>query len=136
MSSKSILLVEDDETDAYLIQRAFRALPFDHELDVAGDGTAALERLETRYAENKLPDLVLLDLHMPGMNGFELMKKIRANPVFEDLRIVVLTGTDTDEYLLEAYNCGATSYAVKPQNRLEFRRFVAEIAEWWAIKAA
>ena len=64
------------------------------------------------------------------------METIRANERLADIRIVVLTGSDSDETLVKAYNSGATSYAVKPNNRLEFRRFVAEIAEWWTVKAA
>ena len=136
MSAKSILLVEDDETDAYLIQRSFRALPFEHDLEIAEDGVSALQKLESRLASDTLPDLVLLDLHMPGMNGFEVLEKIRTNDQYQDLRVVVLTGADSDDTLLKAYECGATSYAVKPQNRLEFRHFVAEIAEWWTVKAA
>ena len=135
MTAKRILLVEDDKTDAHLIERAFRTLPFEYHLDKAQDGLAALEKLEKGVLTDNLPDLVLLDLLMPRMSGFELLKKIRAHPKLKNLKTVVLTGADSDESLLEAYEAGATSYAAKPGNRLEFRRFVAEVAQWWVVEA-
>lgn len=136
MSSRTILLVEDDDIDCSLIERAFRSLPFEYMLNTAKNGEEALEKLEQHILDSDIPDLVLLDLHMPKMNGFELLKKIRLNAKLQTMRIVVLTGSDSDEALLQSYDAGATSYTVKPHNRLEFRRFVAEIAEWWVTEAA
>ncbi len=136
MSKKTILLVEDDEADARLVKGAFRSFPFEYKLEIAKNGFDALRILEQNLVNNLLPDLILLDLHMPKMNGFELLKEIRAREKLKDVRIVALTGVDSDEALLQAYNSGATSYAIKPMSRLEFKHFVAEMAEWWAMQPA
>ena len=69
MTTKSILLVEDDESDAYLIERAFRSLQFEYKLEITTDGSSALKLLEGCSSSSDLPELILLDLHMPGMNG-------------------------------------------------------------------
>lgn len=129
---KIILLVEDDEADAYLVQRGFRHLPFDYHLEIASDAKQALVFLAKCKTEGKSPDLILLDLFMPGMDGFEFLETVRSDEDWSDIRIVVLTGIDNDESILRAYQTGATSFLAKPSNKYEFQKFVAQAAEWWS----
>ena len=90
----SILLVEDDRVDAMAVQRAFRELKIGDRLEVVLDGVGALEHLEARGEE--LPDLILLDLNMPRMNGVEFLFARRERERLRDIPVVVMT-TSTDE---------------------------------------
>lgn len=129
---RNILLVDDDEEDAYIVQRGLRHLPFDYHLEIYSDAVTALDYLNKCKTEPKLPDLILLDLQMPGMDGFEFLEAIRKDDDLSKIRVVVLTGVDNDEALLKAYENGATSYLAKPQNKFEFQSFIANATEWWA----
>ena len=104
-----ILVVDDDP-----ILREFAAVYLNSptmEVEVAEDGQAALERLRKGGI-----DIALVDLEMPVMNGFELIAAVRADPSFEDLPIVVITGREDMEAIDRAYSTGATSFAIKPLN--------------------
>lgn len=129
--TRNILLIEDDEEDAYIVRRGLRHLPFDYHLEVISDAAAALVYLNKCQSEDKLPNLILLDLHMPGMDGFDFLEAIRKHDGLSEIRVVVLTGLDDDESLLRSYESGATSYLAKPQNKYEFQNFIANATEWW-----
>ena len=129
-----ILLVEDDPNDVLLIRRAFNQARISNPCHVVRDGDSAISSLAgvAPYANrNKypLPALVLLDLKMPGTNGFEVLRWIRNQPGLRDLRVVVLTSSDDLRDVNEAYRLGADSFLVKP---LEFETAGALIA---ALKA-
>ncbi len=130
--TRIILLVEDDEDDAYIVQRGLRHLPFDYRLEIYSEAVAALEHLKQGKSKDQLPDLILLDLHMPGMDGFDFLEAIRKDENLAEIRVVVLTGMDDDDALLKSYESGATSYLAKPQNKFEFQSFIAIATEWWA----
>jgi two-component system, response regulator len=130
--TRSILHIEDDEDDAYIVRRGLRHLPFDYHLEVFSDAAVALVYLKKCQSEDKLPDLILLDLHMPGMDGFDFLEAVRKDDDLSEIRVVVLTGMDDDESLLKSYESGATSYLTKPQNKFEFQSFIANATEWWA----
>ena len=129
--TRNILLVEDDEDDAYIVGRGLRHLPFEYHLEIISDALSALEYLKRCKVDDQLPDLILLDLYMPGMDGFDFLEAIRKDDDFSQIRVVVLTGMDNDEALLRAYESGATTYLTKPQNKFEFQSFIASATEWW-----
>src|SRR3954468_6378149 len=113
------LLVEDEQDDAVLIQRAFRRAKFLNPLQVVRSGEEAMLYLkgEGRYsnrAEFPLPALVLLDLRMHGVDGFELLAWIRSQENLRALRVVVLSGSDAMTDVNRAYHLGANSFLVKP----------------------
>jgi len=120
-----IMLAEDLEDDILLIRTAFRNGHISNPLHVVRDGEEVLSYLkgEGNYAnrvEYPLPDLLLLDLKMPRMDGFQVLRWIREQPGLQNLRVVVLTSSDQLRDVNEAYKLGANSFLVKP---LEFENF-------------
>jgi CheY-like chemotaxis protein len=131
-----ILVVEDNESDATLVRRAFAKGNVVNALQVVRSGEEALEYLEgcDRYAnrdEYPLPELVLLDLNLPGMNGFEVLKWIRDRPEFQPLRVVVLTSCEDPAEATHAYQSGANSFLVKPVDFDEFVHVTDAIQGYW-----
>src|SRR5437773_1951820 len=127
-----ILLVEDREDDILLIRRAFRKGYINNPLQVVRDGDEAIAYLsgEGKYsnrAEYPLPDLILLDLKMPRIDGFEVLHWIRRQSSFASIRIVVLTSSDAISDVNRAYALGANSFMVKPldfQNVIEMAKML------------
>jgi CheY-like chemotaxis protein len=121
-----ILLVDDSEDDTILVRRAFVRAKLLNPLVAVASGEEAIAYLggTDKYAnraEFPLPGLVLLDLKMPGSDGFEVLRWIRTQPCLHSLRVVVLTASDEVRDVKLAYQLGATSYLVKP---LDFERLV------------
>ena len=114
-----ILLAEDREDDILLIRKAFQQAFINNPLQVVRDGEEAIAYLsgEGKYSnrsEYPLPELMLLDLKMPRMNGFEVLEWIRRQPSLSSLRVVVLTASDLMRDVNTAYKLGANSFLVKP----------------------
>lgn len=125
-----ILVIEDDVNDALLIRRTLKSAGVRNPYRLVRDGDSAIRYLVGTgiYADRQkypLPELVLLDLRMPGMNGFELLRWIRNQPEFRKLRVVVLTSSHEIGDVNEAYRLGANSFLVKP---LEFQNVEALFA--------
>jgi CheY-like chemotaxis protein len=121
-----ILLVEDNADDAALLRRAFIKARVMNPLHLARTGEEAIAYLggSGRYAnrsEFALPSLVLLDLKMPGMDGFDVLRWIRQDPTLKALRVVVLSSSDDMRDVNTAYKLGANSFLIKPA---DFDRFV------------
>jgi CheY-like chemotaxis protein len=131
-----ILLVEDNESDATLVCRALGKGNVVHPVQVVRSGEEAVEYLEgaDRYAnrdEYPVPELVLLDLNLPGMNGFQVLEWIRDRPEFQPLRVVVLTSCEDQGEATHAYQSGANSFLVKPANFDEFVHVTDAIQGYW-----
>jgi CheY-like chemotaxis protein len=114
-----ILLVEDDADDATLIQRTLRAAKMSEEVVLVNDGPDAIRYFngELEYANREkfpIPRLVLLDLKLPTMSGFEVLKRIRSRAEFDQVKIVVLTASTAIQDANRAYKLGANSFLVKP----------------------
>jgi CheY-like chemotaxis protein len=121
----SILLVEDDPGDVVLVREAFDHNKVRNELRVASDGIYALEALRDRSAP--LPDLILLDLNLPRMDGRELLSEIRADPRLTRLPVVVLTTSDAETDIVRSYELHANAYITKPVDLQRFLEVVREI---------
>jgi len=122
-----ILVVEDDENDALLIRRTLSSSGIPNPRVFVQSGEEAIDYLVgvgpySNRATFPLPALALLDLKLPVMDGFEVLKWIRAHPHFKDLRVVVLTGSDNIRDVNEAYRLGANTFLVKP---LEFENMAS-----------
>lgn len=120
------LLVEDDPDDVLLMRRAFAKAKITNPLQVVPSGQEAIEYLSgagrfSDRSEFPLPNVVLLDLIMPGMDGVEVLQWIRAQPDLATLRVVVLTNAQAPRDIERAYKAGANSFLVKPS---DFDRFV------------
>lgn len=130
MSLHNILLVDDSSSDVELTKRALSKSQIDTNLDVVEDGSDALDYLFCRgaYASRdprSKPDLILLDLNIPKIDGNEVLKRIRQNQNTKHIPVVVMTSSNEERDLLAAYNNGANSYVRKP---LEFARFVEVVS--------
>jgi len=134
----TILLVEDDPNDVLLIRRAFDKAGVVNPLSVVSSGEEAVSYLrgEGKYADRKeypLPVIILLDLKMPRMNGFEFLEWLRAEPEFKKLIVVVLTSSRETPDINRAYEVGANSYLVKPVQMDDLIRIVKELHLYWLV---
>ncbi|UBV43597.1 response regulator [Deinococcus taeanensis] len=118
-----ILLVEDSEADIILTQEAFAEAGILVQLHVARDGVEALEALRTPDFMPR-PDVILLDINMPRMNGLELLKEIKHDPSLMTIPVIMLTTSKAEEDILRSYEAYAASYVVKP---VEFTSFYEAI---------
>jgi len=128
-----ILLVEDSESDISLTEEAFKAGKVHNQLHVARDGMEGLAflRREGAYAGAPRPDLVLLDLNLPKMDGREVLEEIRADQNLKSIPVVVLTTSKADEDILRMYELAANCYITKPVDWEQFICVVQSIEHFW-----
>ncbi len=131
-----ILLVEDNRMDAELTLDAFHEAKLSNTIYVATDGNAALDYLfgRGRYADRKtfpIPDLVLLDLKLPGIDGFEVLRQVKSTPLMKRLPVVILTSSKEEGDRALSYDHGANSYLVKPVSFEGFLGVVRQIEGYW-----
>jgi len=128
--NKTILLVEDNPDHVLLAKRALKLARVDGEMIVMSDGEQALAYLKGKSG-SALPQVVLLDLGLPGMGGLEVLQQIRSDVQTHDLPVVILSTSDEISDKQQGYARGANSYILKP---VEFKRFVhvvERLAEYW-----
>lgn len=126
--SISVLLVDDDVGDIELITETMALAKLAVNLEVAQDGYQALEYL--RQTESP-PDLILLDLNMPRMDGRALLAELKVDEVYRHVPVVVLTTSDADEDVLKTYELGASCFVTKPIGLEEFSKVVTAIEDFW-----
>ncbi len=132
---RKILLVEDNRDDAELTVSTMKAHGVDADIEVVEDGIDALEYFSRsgRHANRSpgLPDLAIIDLNLPRMNGIELLQKLRADPQTRRLPIVILTSSIQQQDVARSYDSGANSYVRKPVDYDEFVRVARRLGEYW-----
>ena len=138
MSKKIILLVEDNPDDVDLTVRAFKKSHISNEVVVVQDGAQALEYLTSTgiYAGNTiedLPQLILLDLHLPKVSGLEVLRAMRADPQTKLLPVVVLTSSGEEGDIINSYELGANSYIRKPVNFEQFLDATQQLGLYWLV---
>lgn len=111
-----LLLVDDDPADLDILEDYLGEAPFRYRTDVANDGVEALELLRGGLR----PDLIVLDLNMPRMDGFETLRSIRADPELHDLKVIVLTTSDQEEHIMASFDLEANSFVTKPSKPDQF----------------
>jgi len=128
-----ILLVEDNPADARLALEAFRECRRAHHLRVVEDGAAALAYLrhEGEYAAAPRPDLVLLDLNLPRIDGHTVLREIKSDPRLCTIPVVVLTTSTSEQDVRAAYEAHANGYVAKPVDFERFGEIVASIESFW-----
>jgi two-component system response regulator len=139
MSDKTVLLAEDDASHEELFRRALAGSGVACRLDVVRDGTEVIDYLFAigRYADRDsrlMPDLIMLDLKMPRMDGLQVLKvlrRVRSEERTSFPPIVVLTSSDLDNDIADAYRWGARSYIRKPLVFAEFAEAVRETVQYW-----
>jgi two-component system response regulator len=138
MKSKIILLVEDNPDDVKLTLRALKKSNIMNEVIVVGDGVEAVEYLfgTGKFAgrdTNIMPQVVLLDLKMPRMDGLEVLHRIRANEKTKLLPVVILTTSSEDKDKVDSYKFGANSYIRKPVDFNQFVEAVQQLGLYWLV---
>lgn len=134
---KAILLAEDNPNDVELTLEAFSEYNLSNEVVVAEDGVEALDYLlqrgkhQDRPAGN--PAVVLLDIKMPRMDGLEVLRVIKSDPVLKLIPVVVLTSSREERDLVESYELGVNAYVVKPVNFVQFIESVRQLGCFWAL---
>jgi chemotaxis family two-component system response regulator Rcp1 len=128
-----ILLVEDDPADVELTRETMAHAKVLINLHVVGDGIEALEflRQQGNYADARRPDLILLDLNLPRMDGRTFLSELRADYRLKSIPVVVLTTSQTEEDIIRSYRLGANCYITKPVGLKEFSRVVNAIEDFW-----
>ncbi len=131
--SIDILLVEDDEGDVLLTKKALSNGKIYNSISVAKDGVDALAflRQEGEYIDAPRPDLVLLDLNMPRMDGREALTQIKQDKELRSIPVVILTTSDSDRDVLKSYDLQANCYITKPVDLDKFTAVVQAITDFW-----
>ena len=133
---KRVLIAEDDPSDIFLIQRAFDIAQISAVLHFVRDGQEAIDYLEGEASFSDrtaypLPDLMLLDLKMPRLNGFDVLSWLRQKPGLRRLLVAVLTSSDQPNDINRAYDLGANSYLLKPHGTNELTELVKRVQKYW-----
>lgn len=133
LQSVEILLVEDDPADVELTRETMADSKVVTHLHVVEDGLEALDflRKEGKYADASRPDMILLDLNLPRMDGRTLLAEMRADDNLKSIPVVVLTTSQAEEDIVKSYRLGANCYITKPVGLAEFTRVVNSIEEFW-----
>jgi chemotaxis family two-component system response regulator Rcp1 len=133
MQAITVLMVEDDPDDVYLTEEALRASRLRMNLHVVTDGVQAMQYLRRQdgYADTQRPNLVLLDLNLPRMDGREVLTEIKDDPELTDIPVVVLTTSKAEEDIAASYRQHANCYISKPVDIEQFRSVVASIESFW-----
>jgi CheY-like chemotaxis protein len=132
-NSVRVMLVEDDPGDALLVREALADNERVDEVRVASDGVYALEQLQD--PELPLPDLILLDLNLPRMDGRELLAEIKGEPRLAPIPVVVLTTSDAESDVLRSYELHANAFVTKPRDLKHFLNAVREIDRFFVSVA-
>lgn len=128
-----ILLIEDNPGDVRLTKEALKEGKIRNKLTVVGDGIEALAylRKEKKYKNSTRPDLVLLDLNLPKLNGREVLTKIKKDPSLKTIPVVILTTSEADQDIYDSYDRYANCYITKPVDLEQFVKIVKSIEDFW-----
>ena len=138
MEEKIILLVEDNPNDEALTLRALKKANIQNEIVVARDGVEALEYLFGEGAHagrdtDERPQIILLDLKLPKVNGLQVLQRIRSDERTRRLPVVVFTSSGEEEDLIKSYDLGANSYVRKPVEFEQFMDATRQLGLYWLI---
>ncbi len=138
-STATILLVEDDPNDVFLMKRALKGAAITNPLHIAEDGQQAIDYLAgtDQFADRTafpLPNLVFLDLKLPYKSGFEVLEWIRIHPSMDSTLIVVLTSSSEERDIRESYRLGAKSFLVKPPTQKMLSELMLSLKDYWMTR--
>lgn len=130
-----ILILEDSPEDFEVLERAFKKVQFSAPLIHCANANEGLDYLERAVKSSTLtvatPSLIILDLNMPGIDGFSFLKKIRENERFRSIPVIVLSTSHSEEDVKKSYGLGANSYVPKPEDMEEYIRMAEILKSYW-----
>ena len=128
-----ILLVEDNPADVRLTMETIKDYKVKNRLEVVGNGVDAMDflRRKGKFADKARPDLILLDLNLPGKDGREVLAEIKGDPDLCRIPVVVLTSSEAEQDIIRAYNLHVNCYITKPVGLVEFVKVVKSIEDFW-----
>lgn len=138
MESKTILLIEDNPDDEALTLRALERNNILNKVVVVRDGAEALDYLFAQGVHggrdsSRLPEVVLLDLKLPKIDGLEVLRRVRAEPLTRRLPVVILTSSNEERDIISGYDLGANSYIRKPVDFNQFMEAVRQLGIYWLV---
>lgn len=136
MNRETILLVEDNPDEAELALLGFGEIGGDYDIQLVPNGEEALDFLfaRGRHADRpkeRKPDLVILDIDLPRVNGFEVLKQLRRDPEYRYTPVVILTTSDEQSDILQGYQLGVNSYLCKPVDFESFADLLQQVSRYW-----
>lgn len=126
-----LMLIEDSEADIILTKKAIEHGSHPVSMQVFRNGMDALDYLTNEKNVDDLPKLIILDINMPGLNGFEVLKEIKNNFNLKHLIVIMFSTSDTNEDLLTAYRLGANCFIKKPIDFMEFKELMNALQTFW-----
>ncbi|MEI7529450.1 MAG: response regulator [Elusimicrobiota bacterium] len=136
----NILLVDDNEDDIVMVKKVFSGMGTRHHLETILNARAALDYLHCRgdYAGRKavLPDLLLLDINMPSMDGFSLLRVLKASPALRKIPVIMLTTSCAQDDIVRSYENGAASFITKPDSFEGFKNLLDRFGDYWLSVSA
>ncbi len=121
----TVLIVEDNADHAWLAMREIKKTNVDHDIIHFEDGIEMLDYLNTNL--NALPSFILLDMHLPAMNGLHVLRKLKRDERYQSIPVIMLTSSTLEQDITESYALGATSYIVKPLDNEKFTNAVMNL---------
>ena len=132
----AILLVEDDPADQKLIRASLKSQRITSDLHVASsaeEGLAFLQACKETSGRTSWPDLILLDLNMPGMGGKEFLRQIKADEGLKQIPVVIVTTSNSERDMVDGYRLQAAGYIHKPASLDELKQVIGEIQDYWFV---
>jgi chemotaxis family two-component system response regulator Rcp1 len=128
-----ILLVEDNEGDVHLTQEALKKAKVRNRVHTTTDGIEAMQflRREKPYADAPRPDLVLLDLNLPNMDGREVLEAMKSDPSLRTIPVVVVTSSAAEQDIVKTYALNANCYVTKPVDLQQFLHVIGTVGDFW-----
>jgi len=135
----TILLVEDDPNDVFLMKRALKRAAIPNPLQIAEDGQEAINYLAGtgEFADRNaypIPNLVFLDLKLPYKSGFEVLEWMKTHPLLESTLVVVLTSSSEEKDIRESYRLGAKSFLIKPPTQTMLLELMLSLKDYWLMR--
>ncbi len=133
MNAVNILLIEDNPADMDLARETFEDSQHDVGLHLATDGIDALDALNQRglHADVPRPDLILLDLNLPRLNGREVLRRIKEDGELREIPVIVLSSSDAESDIHASYALGANCFVIKPMDYGAFRKIMRSLEDFW-----
>ncbi|WP_396152640.1 response regulator [Flavobacterium sp.] len=126
----NILLIEDDAIEVMKFNRVIKTLSYNHKIIEAHNGEEALEILKIKEI---IPDIILLDLNMPKLNGLEFLKILKSDATLKYIPSIILTTSGNQKDLLECYKTGIAGYVLKPLKYEDYTERIKKLLDYWSI---